>query len=76
MKRQRIATQFAKTIREKCAEMDITQADLADRLGISRQAFSGWLSRPERVTVEGLSRIGNEIGVDVCDLATLAQADA
>lgn len=54
-------------LRELCREKGITQADLANRLGIRRDSFSQAISR-NNLDMEYLRRIANALDVELWQL--------
>lgn len=53
-----------KTIREVRVEAGITQQQMADKLGISRQQYANYEAHPERVTIEQARRICAVLGAE------------
>lgn len=53
-----------KTIRQVREEAGLTQQDMADKLGISRQAYAAYESHPDRVTIAQARRICSILGAE------------
>jgi putative transcriptional regulator len=51
-----------KTIREIREEAGLTQQDMADKLGVSRQQYSNYEAHPENVTVKQARSICSILG--------------
>jgi DNA-binding XRE family transcriptional regulator len=52
------------TIRQVREQAGLTQQNMADKLGISRQAYAAYESHPERVTIEQARRICSILGAE------------
>lgn len=55
-------------IKELCSELGITQATLADKLGVTAGAVSQLLKEDASPSLKSLDKIANIIGVDVTEL--------
>ena len=53
-----------KTIRQVREEAGLTQQDMANKLGVSRQAYALYEQHPERVTIEQARRICSILGAE------------
>jgi DNA-binding XRE family transcriptional regulator len=53
-----------KSIRQVHEEAGITQQHMADKLGVSRQAYANYELHPERVTIEQARRICAILGAE------------
>lgn len=53
-----------KSIRQVREEAGITQQHMADKLGVSRQAYANYELHPERVTIEQARRICAILGAE------------
>lgn len=53
-----------KTIRQVREEAHLTQQQMADKLGISRQQYANYELHPERVTIEQARRICAILGAE------------
>lgn len=53
-----------KTIRQVREEAGVTQQQMADKLGISRQQYANYEQHPERVTIEQARRICAILGAE------------
>ena len=53
-----------KTIRDVRVEAGLTQQQMADKLGISRQQYANYEQHPERVTIEQARRICAILGAE------------
>lgn len=53
-----------KTIRDVRIEAGITQQQMADKLGVSRQQYANYEQHPERVTIEQARRICAILGAE------------
>ena len=53
-----------KTIRDVRIEAGLTQQQMADKLGISRQQYANYEQHPERVTIEQARRICAILGAE------------
>lgn len=49
-------------------EMNMSQNELADRIGISRQQVNKWLKGRENFTIETLTRLGGPVGMTLEEL--------
>lgn len=52
------------TIREVREQAHLTQQQMADKLGISRQQYANYEQHPERVTIEQARRICAVLGAE------------
>ena len=52
-------------VEEKCDRDGITQEELATRLGLSRNRFRNYWTRATHMPVETLTRIADELEVDI-----------
>ena len=59
------------TIRQARRLAEITQADMATRLGVCRDTYRKLEEHPEQSTVEQAIRIAELLGVQLCDLIFL-----
>lgn len=55
-------------IKELCSELGITQATLADKLGVTAGAVSQLLKEDASPSLKSLDKIANILGVDVTEL--------
>lgn len=53
-----------KTIKEVRVDAGITQQQMADKLGVSRQQYANYEQHPERVTIEQARRICAILGAE------------
>ncbi len=53
-----------KSIRQVREEAGITQQQMADKLGVSRQQYANYEQHPERVTIEQARRICAILGAE------------
>ena len=49
-------------------ELNMSQNELADKIGISRQQVNKWLKGRENFTIETLTRLGGSVGMTLEDL--------
>ena len=60
-------------LRQARIDAEISQVELARRLGMSQAAISQWETGSRSPTIEDLYRLANELGTDILDLLPRAQ---
>jgi len=55
-------------VKEVLSKYNVTQIELAERLGINRVSVSRLLSNKNDMRISTLQKIANAIGCDVCEL--------
>ena len=56
------------TIRQHRVFLELTQADMAERLGVSRQTYNAWEAEPENLSFRTGLSIAKALGVDFNDI--------
>ncbi|MFR3672346.1 MAG: helix-turn-helix transcriptional regulator [[Clostridium] innocuum] len=56
------------SLKELRARNNLTQAEMAERLGVSRKRYSDIEKRPNRVLCETMVNVASVLGVDIGDI--------